>query len=879
VPVASPFFFAWVAETETTFGPEHHRMDEYIFSAKRVLTEGEKPKLELVIENPYVGLLSALRQQWAWFAWSDGTTVHPLFFGRVVGIPSDLQAETIVVSLIAWPSNYVSQLQQVAEALKYPPFYDPVFTDVALRDNPLAIFESHSRMIVVDPVTLTVSSSDILDAEDGNVDFTGDDHFYDNLNISPGAVPKTVVHVDAQVAWTQTARGYVDMGNNTFRSYSGDGILGDWPKPGATVAPGLTAFTATAIDASGISNALTGSYSYSWTNTAKEHSDGDGLSTNINQTIPQISGGISQVLTFKQQSGVLDPFATDGNGDPAPLNIPPSLNVTMVYAAAYSVKTSLVLEYQAERPHTERVIFRLFADVQPTTLDPLISEDSETLNISGSDVGMPIVDLLNWTTVAGTAVAVGTVIFPDDPHFPGNKTAQRCITAGTTGTVEPDFSDVAGETTADGSAVWSSLSTAAPTESAPDWTGVSLVPLGATILPRRPIYTTWFAFTQGGRATIPQTGTSVSEGTIIQASNGSFQVCTQGGTTAGGGGGNLSEPAFATSWGATTSDGSAIWKSLGLALPTGSAFFVATTGGTTGAQHVIPPFNNNLNATTSDGSVVWTNIGSGSIPIGGTPGNVIGGSYFASDRGQWSVQHLICRARARLRYASRAVTTSFDTSFARGIGLTLRKSVTLHDPRLPGGIVLGKITGVEMSADQGVFTTRVTMQSALGKATEVVEVPGEPTYVADGYVTDGYQQRTGHVVLLPVASDVGYSPLVPIADEDGVRFPLDKNMIVVSEGFIGSTLEEQETAVKSAFRSMANAAQITQQPPTSFDQSIYQQTQAQLASANSVPYQLQQHPRYYELELKPLNGNGAFNHVYHLKCTTLALPKMIDLGA
>jgi hypothetical protein len=151
--------------------------------------------------------------------------------------------------------------------------------------------------------------------------------------------------------------------------------------------------------------------------------------------------------------------------------------------------------------------------------------------------------------------------------------------------------------------------------------------------------------------------------------------------------------------------------------------------------------------------------------------------------------------------------------------------------------------------------------------------------VADGYVTDGYQQRTGHVVLLPVASDVGYSPLVPIADEDGVRFPLDKNMIVVSEGFIGSTLEEQETAVKSAFRSMANAAQITQQPPTSFDQSIYQQTQAQLASANSVPYQLQQHPRYYELELKPLNGNGAFNHVYHLKCTTLALPKMIDLGA
>jgi len=53
-----------------------------------------------------------------------------------------------------------------------------------------------------------------------------------------GAVPKTVVHVDASVSWTQTARGYVDMGNRTFESYSGDGIISEWPKPMSTVAPG-----------------------------------------------------------------------------------------------------------------------------------------------------------------------------------------------------------------------------------------------------------------------------------------------------------------------------------------------------------------------------------------------------------------------------------------------------------------------------------------------------------------------------------------------------------------------------------------------------------------------------------------------------------------
>jgi len=183
------------------------------------------------------------------------------------------------------------------------------------------------------------------------------------------------------------------------------------------------------------------------------------------------------------------------------------------------------------------VIFDLFADVQPTTLDPEASEDSETLNISGSDVGVPIIDLLNWITVSGSYVAVGTVVFP-------GSTAQVCVDDGVTGTVEPDFSDVIGETTPDGSATWASLGVATPTETRWTGRGVSHVPPGSIILPQRPLYTTWFDFTQAGRATFPVTGVAASIGVIIQASNGSFQVCTQNGTT------NTVEvePAFLTTW-------------------------------------------------------------------------------------------------------------------------------------------------------------------------------------------------------------------------------------------------------------------------------------------------------------------------------------------
>jgi hypothetical protein len=886
LPIAGPFYFALVDETETTFGPEHLRMDRYVFSARRILSESEKPKLELVIENPRIGLLSPLQKQWCWFSYDDGgTEVVPLFFGRIVGIPSDLQAETLTVTFIAWPTNYVKQLQKVAETLKVAPFYDPVFTDISQRDNPMSIFESHSKVVTVDPVTLVVSSSDILDAEDGNVDFTEDDHFYASLQVSPGAVPKTAVHVDATVSWTQTGRGYLDLTNIKIKSFSGDGIISGWPKPLSNVAPGLTVFNSGAIDKNNTNNATTGTITSSYRNTEKHHEDGDTLSASSSLTAP-IQWEIEHVLTETSQTGILDPFSTDGDGDPSPTNIPASVNQTKVYALSYLVQGYMTVEYNAARPHTERLIFTLKADVQPTTLDPLVTEDSETITISGSDVGMPIIELLNWTTISGSFVSIGTIIFPDDPALPGGRTAQVATVAGTAGTEEPEFSDVVGDLTIDGGVTWASLGTSAPTESAPDWTGVSNIPAGTIILPRRPIFTTWLNYTRIGREQeIPQ-GSPISEGLILQAPNGSFQVCTQSGTTVA----KTPFPSFSTTWGVSTTDNTVTWKSLGMTLPTGTTFFLATTGGTTGAQYVIPAFDTTLHAPTTDGTVTWRAIGAGEIPAGGTPGNVTASSYFTTDRGRRSVDHLICRARARLRYASRAVTSTFECSYARGEPLRLRNSVTLHDYRLPSGLIAGKVTGTELFADGGTFACRVSIQSAVGNETVISEVADGISYVNDGYVTDGYAFREGRIVLLTTLSDVGYTPLVAIPDEDGIRFPLEKTMIVVSEEVRGS-LAAQRAGIEDAFKSMAQAANpgeggfgllLTLGPGGGtlggdIAGDIARQKQIQLLNSNSASAALKRNPIWYDLVLKPLNGSGSFNHVYHLKCTTLGLPRMIDL--
>lgn len=854
VPLAGPFYFALVDEDETTFGPEHHRMDWFIFDARRTLTEGEKPKLVLEIENPRVGLLSPLLPKWCWFAWDNGEEIVPIFFGRIFGIPTDLQNESIHVTFISWPNNYVKQLQKIAKTLKVAPYYDPVFIDVAHRDDPLALFEGHSKLICVDPVTLQVTASDILDGEDGTEDFNEDDHFYASMKISPGAVPKTCVHVDATVSWTQTGRGYVTLPTIECTSYSGDGILSDWPKPLSNIAPGLTVFNALAWDKAGIDRIVNTSWSISWQNKEREHSDGDQLSLSVSHSGPArgiggASGGKSITLTETYQPGIIDPFSTDGNGDPKPTNIPMSYTATSAYVYPYVVSASMMLEYNASRPHTERLIFRLFADVQPTTLDPAVSEDTELLTISGSDVGLPIIDLLNWVSVSETHVPVGTIIFPSSSQFPGNRSAQIAIDDGTAGSNQPDFSDVPGEETVDDTVTWTSLGVASPTENAHEWTKATDVPAGTVWLPRRPAFADLDAFIKPAAIKFPPASTPISEGTWLR--NGSvFLYCTQSGIVG---------PAGTTATFATYNT-----------LPTGTTYFLAINSGTTGT---LPPefgAHSDLHNSLTDGGVTWVAIGTGEIPVGGVPGNVTGYTYFATDRGKRSVEHLICRARARLRFASRCVNTTFLCDYARGAELTLRMNAALHDPRLPGGVLTGKVTSTELVASDGEFTCSVTLGSSVGRDTAMTEVPGDPTYVEEGYVSSGYQQYDNVVVAVQDLSEVGYSPLVSIPDEDGISFPLAADMFTVFAGV--RTTGNQAGAVGAALNSMKLSSQLAFKTwdPAAVRQVI-------LLNANSLSAELQQNPVWIEYEFKPINGNGTFSKVYHMKCTTLGLPQMINL--
>jgi hypothetical protein len=873
MPLAGPFYFHWIDTPDpvalannTAFNPSTmDTMDEYIFSFKLTLKEGDKPTLDLVIRNPHIGLLNSSRKQWAWFSRLDSTGhIRPLFCGRLVAAPKDVFKEQMAIQLVAWPIDYFEQLQAQAETIKNSGPYDPVFIDVTKRDDPDTVLEAVSALYHVDPVTHLVTVSDIVNGEDGNVVITQDEHLYDAMEVDFDQTTQiTQTLMIADVSWNQTGQGYIPMTPQLIRTYSGDSVIGDWPKPLSSLGAGYTVAFSNAFDSAGIAAAVTASASYSWTNKDKQHADGDSMSLNWSMSAPSIDPSLSAAVAILVQNtpGFLDPFAVDADGDPSPVNQPMKLNVTFAQAGVWQVNTTLTLLYRdLQRTRTERLQMMLTSDLQPILVDPLVTQDAEVITKQGADVSQPILNLLNWSTVAGQHVNTETIVFPDDPSLPSQRTAQICVVAGTAGTVEPDFSDVPGTITVDGTVHWASVGTPNPPETAYDWTAVSNVPAGEIILPRKPLFITYAALILPGQQTVPQTSVQVSRGQIVQFPDGNYYVCTTPGLVG-------------------VQGQSAVFTLIGPSLPDGKTHYIAVQSGRTGPEFIIPQFNPTLHAQTTDGTVIWAAVGTGDLPIGGTPGDTWGRTYFDTARGLQSVEYLISILRARGLMKARAVTVNFTPidPFGLGASLTCRKDATVYDTRLAGGFAVGKVVSVEFSCDgsNGQEACHAQIGCCIGKDNVISGSAGTPVYV-NGYV-QGYQQYISNVVLVGDNSDVGYTPPKVIPNDDGLVFPLSYGQVVISEAVLGS-ISSQAGAIGRVYAAMQLSALlgIFQSDSPSINYSLALAKQQQLLSAYTINWATSVNPVWYDLVLKPLSGLQ-FNNNCVVTLTNLTAPKGIDL--
>jgi len=262
--VPGPLFFAWIAEP-VAFDPLlHAALDEQILSLQLSQQETEFCSLEITLKNTGAGLLGPERMQWCWLSWDDGEAVVPLFLGRLIAVPEQIEGEAYSLQFAARPSDFDDRKKALAESLKVLPFYDRVWIATDADDLDV-VLGTRGADWHIDRVTHEVTISDHLQGEDGLIAIGGN-HIYDQMAIAYGDKPAISAAIDATVTWKQIGKGTIDIsrriydasraaksiynypGSNVIASLTSDGLKADWPKGGTSLDGGWVVNNGTHIE-------------------------------------------------------------------------------------------------------------------------------------------------------------------------------------------------------------------------------------------------------------------------------------------------------------------------------------------------------------------------------------------------------------------------------------------------------------------------------------------------------------------------------------------------------------------------------------------------------------------------------------------------------
>jgi hypothetical protein len=310
------FHFAWVDPGQTSFSSAFAREDEQILSIEIAQEEGDFASLRLEVRNPRVGLLAIGRKRWAWLSVTEGSTVTPMFFGRLIGLPEEMSDEVVTLSFIAKPLNFQAAKAAVAGTMRQQQYFDPLFIEQERRGEPDTVLEARPMVWHIDRVTHALSASHVLTGEDGTLVF-GDDVYADSVRCGYSGAPQRKVVIEAQVRWTQYGYGTVPLSFAGIRTYTGDGLLSAWPKKGQRIGGGWTVAEAFAKDAWSKLNTetindrdgVTKYILYKWT-----------ISGNLDATY-EAERSYTEVATFTLQSGLQEIVTEAGDEEVISLSV------------------------------------------------------------------------------------------------------------------------------------------------------------------------------------------------------------------------------------------------------------------------------------------------------------------------------------------------------------------------------------------------------------------------------------------------------------------------------------------------------------------------------------------------------------------------------
>jgi hypothetical protein len=211
-------------------------------------------------------------------------------------------------------------------------------------------------------------------------------------------------------------------------------------------------------------------------------------------------------------------------------------------------------------------------------------------------------------------------------------------------------------------------------------------------------------------------------------------------------------------------------------------------------------------------------------------------------------------AAAKMNYRARSVSIEFQLAGwpPIALGLSCRKSVLLHDRRLPGAQALGKVTSYKLTMAAGRLSTWVKIGCAVGYGVTLPAAETGTDVYANGYA-NGYTRRDGSQVEV-IPGVLQYDSIDgTVADDDGVDlFNMNSASVLLSSISVEDGSNSQQAAID------AEAAKTG-------------------VSADPIEA-LREHPTQFTVNLVPVTG-GAFYTEIPVTISKLVIPKMIDLEA
>lgn len=386
--MAGPFYFAWTDADALPWDSSYVREDEDVFSFSMTHTEGDFPVLEVVIENPRVGLLANSRKQWAWLSYQpEGGDAVPLFYGRLLGVPQNLEDNFIRVTFVARPSDFEEQKEALAVDMRQLPEFDPVWLPEEERDNPDLVLEGRTAMWHIDRITHEVTVSDIIVGEDGSeADVLSEaDGLYDGLEVSYSTSPVSKVVVHAEVGWQQRGTGTIDLTQQIISEFAaitpasvqnfkgqdfsttgqivsigGEQLQNVWPDPERRIGGGwsvgassLTLIGQPPLPALGMENEVFNLMKNSDPTNASYNTRASGILQTIRDVLTRTPGYVVQVVHHSLED---DSNAAD--------------QVDFVIVPVWRMSPQLEVVWTADRTRMETMDFELTAEVQPLLTDP-----------------------------------------------------------------------------------------------------------------------------------------------------------------------------------------------------------------------------------------------------------------------------------------------------------------------------------------------------------------------------------------------------------------------------------------------------------------------------------------------------------------------------